>query len=226
MLGNACLFHRIDDIYRCYDELMGVLDQFVERGMHCLLAVIPGKLTPEMASYIRRNGNFSVFQHGVLHANRGTPARRDEFPADIARETMTAELQGGKLRLEDMLGSRVEGYVPPWNFTSGPALQVLEGLGFRYLSAGNAVLPTALRTLPARVDTLASYRPVRVAPVEHVEKHLRKEVAARGTAGLLYHVKDIPPDEMPWLGNVIRRAAPLTVPPGLWPVFLESRSAA
>src|SRR5262245_52823005 len=154
------LFHRLDDVSDVDGRQIAVMEALHELGRHALLAVIPDRLTPAMAREIARFPNCDVFQHGVEHVNRGDRLK-DEFPVTMSRKMTSQLLADGKDKLEQLLGARVTGYVPPWNYTDPATLDLLAGLGFQYLSAHvRHRFETKLAQINVSVNVLSQYRPV------------------------------------------------------------------
>jgi len=163
------------------------------RGIPLTCAVIPARLrggleirfTPETACHLTRglaSGLLEVALHGRLHrdAGMGRNGRPSEFegvPIDSQREWIST----GRDLLEAVFQDRVHGFVPPWNGYDSATLQVLQELGFSYLSADLSVpkkMFGPLRILPLtcnlrRLDMaiIQARRFERFAPVIVVVMH-------------------------------------------------------
>jgi peptidoglycan/xylan/chitin deacetylase (PgdA/CDA1 family) len=156
-----------------------ILRTFRDRKLRCTVAVIPliarrsvydpspqerDPLPVGKAGLLRaaiRDGTVEAAQHGLSHqARRG--GIRELLPGSIApleselagatRAAQVREIARGKRVLEEVIGSPVETFVPPWNRYDGDTLFAAEKLGFKVFSAGlsgAARSESSLRLLPA-----------------------------------------------------------------------------
>ena len=82
-------------------------------------------------------GTAEVALHGFSHERRGSALHGK--PSEFVGLTLTDQLDliaRGALRLKEVFGDRISGFVPPWNSFDRATLDALEQLGFRYLSGG------------------------------------------------------------------------------------------
>lgn len=99
----------------------------------------------------QREGLIEIALHGYLHRRRAPePAPPTEFRGR-PRDEQWAMIDEGRRHLEAIFGTRVTGFVPPWNSHDAATIDCLAELGFDYLSGGRE-LPGAergpLRQLP------------------------------------------------------------------------------
>ena len=190
-LRQSALFHRIDDVGPDDVAVHGVLRMLRERSFPTIAAVIPQHLEAATSSMFRERPGIAVFQHGYAHINRARPAGySDEFPSHLERSLIRTELGHGKQMLQQAIGMRIIGYVPPWNKTSGRAHQVLEELGFQCFSGNRRYHPrTSLQRLDISVDMVVGCSPVRFRPIDDVMADLREAMSLHKQVGLMYHVQ-------------------------------------
>jgi len=100
------------------------------------LAVIPDRMKPELAGFLRPHSGVRALQHGFAHVNHArSNERKSEFPDSRAVQTAWAELVEGSRMLQSTLGPQaLPVLTPPWNRASDALLAGLHGRGFRGLS--------------------------------------------------------------------------------------------
>src|SRR5262249_1627083 len=98
-----------------------------------------------------------VLQHGWRHKNHRPPGERSaEYAADRPLDVMTAELAGGREKLQDLFGARfLPVMVPPWNRIDTAVVAALPGLGWRALSVFGARTKSAIATVNTHADPIA-----------------------------------------------------------------------
>ena len=125
-----------------------IIDTLASRRCSATLAVVPFKrlngnlvaLTKEHAVHLVDavdRGTVEIALHGFSHEQRGSAphGRPSEF-AGLALADQIDLIARGLLRLKEVFGERISGFVPPWNSFDAATLSALEKLGFRYLSGG------------------------------------------------------------------------------------------
>lgn len=216
------VFHRIDDVYACRPDLMQVLAATESAGVPTILGVIPQRLTAEMAAYLSARPHFVIYQHGVDHKSRAVSGSKDEFPATRDRSDVAASLAEGHAALVRAVGRPVHGYIPPWNVTAPATLEILATLGFTHISAKRTYGPgVRLAALPIAVDTLSSYAPPTARSADAVMQLIAQERrrAPAVPVGLVYHIKDLPDDQLAGIVQVIERSAAFVPPASVWGPF-------
>jgi peptidoglycan/xylan/chitin deacetylase (PgdA/CDA1 family) len=159
-----------------------ILQAFRSRGMGCTFGVIPrvaarsvtdpspqeeAPLPPEKIRILREallDHTVEVAQHGCSHQTArpwigGRIVERlgryhSEF-FGVDREDQRRRIALGTKILEETFQVPISTFIPPWNGYDWNTLSVLEGLGFRNLSAartGVVLLSSSLRFLPATCD--------------------------------------------------------------------------
>lgn len=106
------------------------LERLVEAldGVPFALAVIPTEAAADLPG--------AILQHGWRHGNHAGPAeKKAEFGPHRPRETMLAELEAGRERLEALYGGRFLAVLaPPWNRIDPALAARLPAAGWRGLS--------------------------------------------------------------------------------------------
>jgi peptidoglycan/xylan/chitin deacetylase (PgdA/CDA1 family) len=148
------LAFRFDDPSRSSDHALerAILACFRAASVPLTAAVIPfecggdtpRELTAEAVPHLveaQREGVLEIALHGYCHRclARLPDGNSTEF-AGIGAERQRAFLTEGKACLEGVFGTRVNGFVPPWNSYDATTLDLLAELGFAYLSADWALV--------------------------------------------------------------------------------------
>ncbi len=106
------------------------LERLVEAldGVPFALAVIPAEAAADLPG--------AILQHGWRHGNHAGPAeKKAEFGPHRPQETMLAELEAGRERLEALYGGRFLAVLaPPWNRIDPALATRLPAAGWRGLS--------------------------------------------------------------------------------------------
>jgi peptidoglycan/xylan/chitin deacetylase (PgdA/CDA1 family) len=95
-------------------------------------------------------GAMDPAQHGYSHQTLQTKGWHTEF-ATLDYDTQMDEIKRGQVFLEQILGTSITTFIPPYNAYDAITIEVLEKLGFKCLSAniyGPTVLSTSLKILP------------------------------------------------------------------------------
>jgi hypothetical protein len=216
------VFHRVDDVYACRPDLMRILAAMEAARVPAILGVIPQRLTTEMADYLRDRPTFAIYQHGVEHKNHAVSGGKDEFPATRPRAEVAALVADGHTRLQTAIGRRVTGYIPPWNVTAQPTLEILIAQGFTHISAKRAHgADVKLASLPVTIDTLSNYAPPTARAPAEIQALITAERkrAPKTPIGLVYHIKDLSGAELAGLETLIAATAAMVPHPEVWQSF-------
>jgi peptidoglycan/xylan/chitin deacetylase (PgdA/CDA1 family) len=100
-------------------------------------------LTPNKTDILRNiahNDIFEIALHGYAHKELSENGRskRSEF-AGLGFAAQYKKISLGKIFLEQLIGEKVETFIPPWNSYDKNTLRVLEALEFQTISACNTV---------------------------------------------------------------------------------------
>ncbi len=135
--GDATLWWRDDDASGDTPELRRLLSLATGHKAPVTLAVIPARLSPNLAALLESDGMSyaTPVQHGFAHANNTEPgSKKSEFvdrrPTDVVRR----ELKDGLMRLRPLPRFRPI-FVPPWNRGLEIVRPILRDLGFEGVSA-------------------------------------------------------------------------------------------
>lgn len=117
----------------------------------------PQPLTADAVPHLvaaRRNGEIEVALHGYCHRELarlagGNSTEFSGIQADRQREAITC----GKARLEEAFSGPVSEFVPPWNSYDRTTLELINELGFGYLSADWALVGEAVPPIPVLPHT-------------------------------------------------------------------------
>lgn len=199
------IFHRIDDIGTCSRDMSVMLDFFAETVREFVVAAIPSRLSKRMALQLKGYRNCCVYQHGYQHINRVFTGWRDEFPDFFPAAQTRCLLRDGKHILEDLLQSKVTGYVPPWNNTGKKTVGILEGLGFDVYSAQKSNTHQFKQKLDVNVDIVAIYEPkIKYRAFESVFDEVKEIQCKRDEIGVLYHFNRLSKDSMLQIFQFVR----------------------
>lgn len=126
---------RDDDAAKRTPTLDDFLVRAEARRLPVALAVIPGKLDPDLVPMISRSDLWAVVQHGYLHLDRSARGQKCELSDDYSRDLLGQELLQGRRALLEAFGEKALAVVaPPWNRIGREVRQALPELGFRGLS--------------------------------------------------------------------------------------------
>ncbi len=140
---------RFDDLSPSSNQALErkIIDVFLSNACRVTAAVVPFSrvngclvgLTQERTSYLLdavNRGTMEIALHGFSHERRGSDigGKPSEF-AGLAPTEQFALISDGLLRLREIFGDRICGFVPPWNTFDVGTLDILERLAFRYMSA-------------------------------------------------------------------------------------------
>ena len=108
---------RDDDASHADPALTRLLQLSANTNIPLALAVIPGKLEPDLAELLQDFPLASVLQHGFRHESHAPPGERKlELDGERDPEQVIADMAQGLDILRRELGSRlVPAMVPPWN---------------------------------------------------------------------------------------------------------------
>lgn len=150
----------------------GIVAALREAGVPCTFAVVPSDtppdgqvdpevklnpLTPEKVALMREAaaaGVVEVAQHGFNHEMFTRKTRAGQARGEFNERPYAGQrlrIEKGRNSLEELLGVRVETFVPPFNTYDLDTARALEDLGFRTLSAsfrGAALRESKLCYLP------------------------------------------------------------------------------
>lgn len=121
-------------------EPSGVLDRLAglsySWNVPLALAVIPGKLKPELIDFLHNRKLITVLQHGYAHENHAAPDQR-KLELGGTRDTarLIDDLEQGYKTLKEHFDDRFSPVlVPPWNRIDGKLLSRLSEIGFTGIS--------------------------------------------------------------------------------------------
>jgi peptidoglycan/xylan/chitin deacetylase (PgdA/CDA1 family) len=119
-------------------------------------------LSPENAAHLidaSKAGVVEIAQHGHSHIQRGHDANgaHSEF-AGVAAAEQTRLIREGMEHLAGVFHQRIKGFVPPWNTYDRTTIQVLDELGFEFVSAGWEVCKSGTLPEVPRTCTLGTAR--------------------------------------------------------------------
>lgn len=107
------------------------------------LAVVPKGAGRELAARLNRETDVWLIQHGFAHVNHEPAgARASEVGENRDITLISQDLRAGWAHLSALeLPRLLPGFAPPWNRLSAATLTALPGLGYRVVSAFDALLP-------------------------------------------------------------------------------------
>jgi len=132
------LFFRDDDAGWDDSRLAALLDVFQEPLIPLDLAVIPQALTATLAAALQHRASaqpLGLHQHGFAHANHEPDGRKCEFGSSRTAEQQYRDIEQGRRRLQERLGSASDPiFTPPWNRCTAATVAALRALDFAVLS--------------------------------------------------------------------------------------------
>ncbi|BDC52113.1 polysaccharide deacetylase [Bryobacterales bacterium F-183] len=191
-LRNIDVFFRDDDADNDIPQLRRLLHLFASRQTPLSLAVIPGTLQPAAAHMLARLPlSFELHQHGWMHANHEREGRKCEFgPARTFAEQFR-DIEQGRNRLRDMLGSgRVAPvFTPPWNRCTGDTARALLDLQFNVLSKDRSAA-VGMPEMSIAVDLFTWKQGATLKPLTQLATEIETCAKANaGPVGILLHHK-------------------------------------
>jgi hypothetical protein len=202
---------RDDDAGWANEELRTLLTLFRRHSLPIDIAAIPGALTAEIANELctlhdEAPALLGIHQHGFSHTNHEVAGRKCEFGISRTRQDQYADIQFGKLKLEEMLGSALDPiFTPPWNRCTGNTGECLRELGFRALSC-DATAPSlglpGLKELPISIDWFAKKNGARLS-LQALGTLIADKVKQTRPVGIMLHHELMSGDEHNHLGELL-----------------------
>ena len=125
------LWWRDDDAIDVSPALERLLDLSARHGAPLALAVVPDRLSPELAPLINAHPAVSVLQHGLDHRSRRQEGRQ---PAQFADDETAADIAAAiaaRMRRLAVFERRMPVYVPPWNAVQPQLIEALRSAGLK-----------------------------------------------------------------------------------------------
>lgn len=195
-MSTASVIVRLDDVCSLSAELSAVWDLLEQYRVPVHLGVIPARLkAPASGALCRRAQGcrvpVSVHQHGFRHTNHGTNGRRYEFDDARGYDAQLAEIQRGRMILEQAISDWFEPiFSPPWNRCGASTLEALSAAGFTAVSMvikRQTPIHPAVTAIPVTVDPVR-WRPNRLRKSRTSTRSLvLNQLAGDGYAGLCLH---------------------------------------
>ena len=181
------LFIRDDDAGWDDARLLALLDATARAAVPIDLAAIPLAVSPPLAAELNARIDAApalvgVHQHGCTHDNHQAEGRKCEFGPARDTRRQRADLQGGRLLLQQCFGARLQPiFTPPWNRCAAHTPALLAELGFAALSRDRGAAPQdELPELPVDVDWTRQHR---AGGAPAVAQALVQAVQQRGADG-------------------------------------------
>ncbi len=205
-------FFRDDDTGWDDQRLFKLLDLFAHHDVPIDLAVIPQALTQGLARDLcgriqAQPGRLGINQHGFAHVNHEREGRKSEFGPSRPRALQRMDIESGRTRLAELLGSSVRPiFTPPWNRCTPTTGSCLVELGFHVLSrdysAAQMWVP-GLAELPVRIDWFARRRGVRLNLEAFGELIAQVVTASEPVVGVMFHHALMDTDELQGTGELL-----------------------
>ena len=157
------LFVRDDDGGWGDEALDALLEVTEGRGVPIDVALIPDACGEGIVSTLRGHGAEAVHlhQHGRAHLNHERDGRKCEFGPSRRADQQHMDILGGRQRLVDLVGDRLEAiFTPPWNRCTHVTVECLADLQFRVLSRDVTAPPAnhpQLADAPVSLDWTGRY---------------------------------------------------------------------
>lgn len=206
-------FVRDDDAGWADTRLRALLDATGRAGVPIDLAAIPLAVSGPLAADLNARidsapGLVGVHQHGCAHDNHQADGRKSEFGSARGAERQRADLNGGRLLLQQIFGARLQPiFTPPWNRCAPITPALLAELGFAALSRDRGATPQQeLAELPVDVDWNRRHREGGPAAAARALAAAVTERAAGGEPlGLMLHHAVMEPAELALLEDWLIR---------------------
>jgi predicted deacetylase len=135
------IFFRNDDVWELDNNLINLVDIFLEQKIPLHLSIIPGKLTENCISYLKKLKSkqpklIEFGQHGFKHIDHSKS--KDKFAKYEFGRCRTYEQQkediicGREIMDSININSRI--FIPPWHGFNDITLQILKELGYFIIS--------------------------------------------------------------------------------------------
>jgi len=196
---TAKFWWRDDDAVEPTPALDHMLDIAQTYQAPLALAVIPGKVQPELASQLSARPNVSVLQHGFSHNNyAATGEKKAELCSHRPLEVVMHELSIGR-RILDIFKNTCPVLVPPWNRIDPGILKELACLGFKGVSTftprKSPFAGLNLGRVNAHIDIIdwkfsrgfVGEDSALIQAISHLKAKRLGEIDAREPTGLLSH---------------------------------------
>jgi len=192
--GPIDIFFRADDVAVPGAAFERMMDLFTTYRTPLALAVVPAWLTTDRWAYlVKWSGNDNLWcwhQHGWRHKNHERAGKRSEFGAERRRSDIIQDLEKGRYRLENLMGSAFcPVFTPPWNRCDRRTLYALRETGCRAVSLDVGSLqpvPAELNVIPVHVDLHTRKETDAEQGRRHLMAELRSALAG-GTCGIMIH---------------------------------------
>ena len=198
------IFVRDDDAGWDDARLIALLKAVARAGVAIDLAAIPlavgAALARELCARIDdAPEQLGLHQHGYAHTNHQTEGRSCEFGSVRDAAAQRQDLIGGRDRLQQHFGHRLDAlFTPPWNRCTPYTSLLLAELGYAALSRDRgAPSQRALAELPVDVDWCKQQRsggPVAIATA--LARAIRERSADGQPLGLMLHHAQMDNDEL------------------------------
>lgn len=138
-MDKKIIFFRNDDVYKLTDELVSVTKLFFKKGIPICHGVIPAKVTPEAASWLKkmkkRNPNLmEIDQHGFRHW------RRYEFSGSRNYQQQFRDARRGKEIMVKYFGKDFsEIFTLPWQSGNEDTIKALVNLKYKAFSGNYSI---------------------------------------------------------------------------------------
>jgi hypothetical protein len=133
---RATLWWRDDDACLATPALARMLGGAASHTVPLALAVIPGRMSGDLAEAVANATECTVLQHGIEHRNHAPAGERScELGMHRDLAISASELVHGRDRLQAAFRAQfLAALVPPWNRIAPELVAMLPGLGYRGLS--------------------------------------------------------------------------------------------
>jgi hypothetical protein len=211
--SDSCIdfFFRDDDVGWANNQFRALIDYFRSYSVPLDIAAIPTALTADVAGEIcamrdEAPALLGIHQHGFSHTNHEVLGRKCEFGVSRAYQEQYRDIEAGKMKLEAMIGSRVDPiFTPPWNRCTEITGKCLADLGFHVLSrdaTAPSLAPSGLKELPISIDWFAKKNGARLS-FQCLGTLIANTVKQRRPVGIMLHHELITADERHLLADLL-----------------------
>ena len=209
--SSVTCFFRDDDAGWNDNRLFKLVDCFSTYAVPLDLAAIPKAFDSRRASLLSRRledsaNSIGIHQHGFCHSNHQVEGRKCEFGSMRPAEQQKADIQNGRCMLYDFFGDGVDPiFTPPWNRCTQDTVDVLNDLGFTFLSrdetaarldSGNLV------ELPVSIDWFKKREGLRLSPVE-IGLAIAASIEKQDVVGIMLHHEHMDRNERTMLSALL-----------------------
>lgn len=186
--NNNILF-RVDDVEDISLRFNKITEILEKKNIVYVLGVIPNNVSSSMKLALGNLRYAVIFQHGFCHRSPlGT--YQNEFPSTMAYNTIKLKMSKGAKIIENIIGKKPKGYIPPWNHLSSSAEKVLGDLDFHFISSKPSYKKhSKLLQIGSDFDPVLCYNPYDEMGINDIQSLFNNNVGNATILTVTLHLK-------------------------------------